>query len=114
MTNKNTQTQRVLEFIVTGQKLTKKPGCDFSNLVAGSVGYLRAKFYFSRKEWGECKKAASFWLNDKEYAALLDDHDSCDIPPEALIGQIFEVSVTGIRDGILIPTTKIKVRQGVR
>lgn len=112
MTEANTNHQRVLEFIVTGQRLAKKPGCDFSNLVAGSIGYLKAKFHFS-DEWTGCKKAASFWLNNKEHAVLLDNDNSCDIPPEALTGRMFEVSVTGVRDGSLIPTTKFKVRQGV-
>lgn len=113
MTDINAKHQRVLEFIVTGQKLSKKPGCDFSNLVAGSIGYLRAKFYFSN-EWSDCKKAASFWLNDKEHGVLLDDRDSCEIPPEVLTNRAFEVSVTGGRNGNLIPTAKIKVRQVVR
>ena len=113
MTDTNTGNQRVLEFIVTGQKLAKKPGCDFSNLVAGSVGYLKAKFHFSN-EWTDCKKAASFWLNDKEHAVLLDEDNSCDIPPEVSASRMFEVSVTGVRNNILIPTTKFKVRQGVR
>lgn len=113
MMNSNTKHQRVLEFVVTGQKLTKKPGCDFSKIVAGSVGYLRAKFYFSRKEWADCKKAASFWYNDTEHAVLLDDDNSCVIPSEALVGRTFEVSVTGAREDGLIPTSKLKVKQEV-
>ena len=113
MTDKNTEHQRVLEFIVTGQKLKRKSDCDFSNIVAGSIGYLRTKFYFSN-EWTDSKKAASFWLNDKEHAVLLDEQDSCEIPSEVLNGRVFEVSVTGVRNGSIIPTAKFKVRQVVQ
>lgn len=37
---------RTLEFVVKGQKMIKKADCDFTNIIAGSKGYLRAKFYF--------------------------------------------------------------------
>lgn len=104
---------RVLEFIVNKQRLMRKAGCDFSHIVAGSVGYLRAKFYFS-SDWEGLKKAASFWCGEKEYAVLLDTDNSCDIPSEALVDKVFEVSITGAHDNGLIPTTKIKVKQEVR
>ena len=104
---------RTLEFIVNKQRLTRKANCDFSHIVAGSVGYLRAKFYFS-SDWNGCKKAASFWLNGKEHGCLLDENDSCNIPPEVLTDKVFEVSVTGALNGSMIPTSKIKVKQEVR
>lgn len=103
---------RTLEFIVNKQRLLRKPDCDFSHIVAGSVGYLRAKFYFS-SEWNEYKKAASFWLNGEEHARLLDENNSCDIPHEVLTEKVFEVSITGALNGSMIPTTKIKVKQEV-
>jgi hypothetical protein len=88
--------------------------CSFSGLVAGSVGYLKAKFTFS-SEWDGCKKAASFWLGDQEYAALLNSKNECIIPPEALTGECFKVSVTGVRSkDYKIDTNKIKVTQEVR
>lgn len=106
--------QRILEFDVKQQRLLKKRDCDFSSIVAGTVGYLRAKFYFS-EEWDSWTvKAASFWLNDHEHGMLLDENNSCDIPPEVLKGELFEVSVTGARaGGHRIGTNKIKVKQGV-
>ena len=104
---------RTLEFIVKKQKLMKKSGCDFTHIVAGSRDYLRAKFYFS-SDWDNCKKAASFWIDDKEYAVLLDDDDSCVIPFEVLTNRLIEISVTGAKDKGFIPTTKITVRQEVR
>lgn len=103
---------RVLKFKADGQRIKKQADCDFSGLVAGSVGYLRAKFTFS-DEWANCKKAASFWIGEKEYPALLDDEDSCVIPTEVLIGEMFEVSVLGVKPYYKINTGKTKVRQEV-
>ena len=103
---------RTLEFIVTGQRLKKSPDCDFSGIVAGSKGYLNAKFCFS-PEWNGCTKAASFWKDGQEYAVKLDENNSCVIDDAALIGERFEVSVTGAQPGYLIKTNKTKVRQEV-
>lgn len=104
---------RTLEFKVDGQVLKKRPGCDFSNLVANTVGYLKVKFYCD-SAWNKCKKAASFWVDDKEYAILLDRNNECDIPPEVLNSKVFYVSLTGARsDGYRIPTNKYKIRQEV-
>lgn len=103
---------RTLEFKVDGQRLKKQSDCDFSGLVAGSEGYLKAKFTFS-DEWLGCKKAASFWIEDQEYAVLLGSDDSCIIPAAALTSDTFKVSVTGAKNGYTIPTNKTKVRQEV-
>lgn len=106
--------ERILEFEVDKQRIVKKRGCDFSNIVAGTVGYLKAKFYFSQSEWSGCKKAASFWVGEQEHAALLDECDMCIIPPEALTDERFFVSVVGLKDGCKILTNKVKVKQEVR
>lgn len=103
---------RTLEFNVNGQRLKKKTDCDFSGIVAGSVGYLRAKFHFS-EEWEGCKKAASFWRDDLEYAVLLDEDNSCLIATNVLTDEIFQVSVTGMKPDYVIKTGKVKVRQEV-
>lgn len=105
--------QRTLEFDVKGQRLTRRRSCDFSGIVAGSVGYLRAKFYFSLSEWFGCTKAARFWYDGHEYAVLLDKDNSCEIPEEALKGSKFEVSVLGAKAGYRIDTSKVKVKQEV-
>lgn len=105
--------QRTLEFDVDKQRLTRNRECDFSGLVAGSVGYLRAKFKFSFSGWHGCKKAARFWVDDEEYAVLLDKDDSCTIPSEALVGERFRVSVMGAKPNYRIETNKVKVRQEV-
>lgn len=103
---------RTLKFNVTGQHVKKNPKCDFSYIVPGSVGYLKAAFKFS-KDWDGCVKVASFWLDDKEYAVRLDEDNACVIPSEALTGEKFFVSVTGAKTGYKIKTDKTKVRQEV-
>lgn len=105
---------RILEFNVTKQRITKKQGCDFDNLVAGSVGYLYAKFHFSEQDWGKCtKKVARFWIGEREYAQRLGDNDTCEIPPEVLTGKRFGVSVIGVATGYKIETNKVNIRQEV-
>ena len=37
---------RTLRFKVSGQELIRAPGCDFSNIIAGTSGYLQAAFEF--------------------------------------------------------------------
>ena len=107
-------TERVLEFTVDKQRITRNRDCDFSHIVAGSVGYLKAKFYFTSSEWKGCTKAASFWLNNTESAVLLSKSNTCLIPSEALVGEKFEVSVTGVKDTFRISTNRTKVKQEVQ
>ena len=105
---------RILEFNVTKQRITKMQGCDFNDLVAGSVGYLYAKFHFSKNEWNPCKnKVARFWIGEQEYARMLDENNACEIPPEVLTGKRFGVSVLGASQDYKIETNKINVRQEV-
>ena len=104
---------RTLEFDVRGQKLEKREGSDFSGLVAGTDGYLQANFWFNGNEWRECVKAASFFSDGVEHAAILDSKDTCVIPKEALTGRRFSVSITGIRKGFKIKTNRTDVKQEV-
>ncbi len=105
---------RILEFNVTKQRITKKQDCDFSGLVAGSVGYLYAKFHFSENEWSRCtNKIARFWIGEREYAKILGDDNTCVIPPEVLVGKRFKVSVIGAGSGYQIETNKTNIRQEV-
>lgn len=103
---------RTLEFKIDKQQLIKDPECDFRNIVAGSRNYLRAHFTFS-DDWDSCRKAASFWRGEEEYAVLLDKSDDCMIPPEALVGATFAVTVLGKNDKLEIPTNRVIVRQEV-
>lgn len=103
---------RTLEFIVNGQHIQKDPKCDFSHIVAGSKNYLRAHFTFS-DDWKDCVKAASFWRGGEEHGVILDNNDSCMIPPEALVGMTFAVTVLGRKGKLEIPTDRVTVRQEV-
>lgn len=104
---------RILEFNVDKQRLTTKADCDFSDIVAGSQGYLKAKFYFS-EEWDLCtNKVASFWNGHDEHALFLDKDNSCLIPHEALTGSKFYVSVIGVAPAYRISTNRTKVKQEV-
>lgn len=102
---------RVLRFIVNNQRIYPDPKCDFSGLVKGTTGYLKALFIFS-PEWNGCKTAASFWRMEREYPVILKNNQ-CEIPPEALTWDYFSVSVTGVKDNgkYIITTGKTKVSQ---
>lgn len=102
---------RSLMFKVNGQKIEKDPNCDFSGIVAGTKGYLKAKFTFT-EEWNDCILVARFWKGSEEHAARIVK-DECDIPPEALTGKAFKVSVIGKRGGYLIKTNRILIEQEV-
>ena len=105
---------RILEFNVVKQRITKKQDCDFSGLVAGSIGYLQAKFHFSENDWDKCaKKVARFWIGDLEHAVELGEDNICVIPPEVLTGKRFKVSVIGAAPDYKIETNKTDVRQEV-
>lgn len=109
---------RILEFEVEKQRVKKKPTCDFSGLVAGSIGYLYAKFNIKDSDWRNCSDIiARFWVgdkeNEKEYAKRLDSNGQCEIPPEVLTEAKFGVSVLGVSTTYQIKTGKVYVRQEV-
>jgi len=87
---------RTLRFIVEDQILKVDPDCDFSNLVPGTEGYLRAEFLFS-KEWNGYVKIAAFYspMGTEYEPQILKDGRSCIIPAEALVRRKFKVRVHG-------------------
>lgn len=103
---------RTLKFIVNDQLIKEDPSCDFTGLVPGTEGYIRAEFSFS-PEWNGCVKAAAFYsMLGKEYPAqLLKDGRSCMIPVEALALRSFKIRVVGKKDNFKITTNKITVSQ---
>lgn len=104
---------RELRFTVEKQRITKQKDCDFSGIVAGSVGYLSAKFDFS-EEWDQCTtKIARFWNGGNEHSVILNEDNGCVIPAEALTTRVFEISVMGVAPSFRIETNKTKVRQEV-
>lgn len=103
---------RTLNFIVEGQTIRPDPDCDFSNLVPGTAGYLRAKFQFS-SEWDRTTRVAAFYSNlGREYPPQKLDHTlSCVIPAEALQKSIFKVQVMGSKNDLKLQTNKVIVHQ---
>ena len=103
---------RVLKFVINGQIIEKDPNCDFSGLVPGTEGYLKAEFKFSQ-EWNKLTKVAAFWgSSGKEYPPqLLKNGTSCIIPSEALSRYAFKISVLGKGDGVKLVTNKVAVIQ---
>ena len=100
---------RTLKFIIAAQAITKDPDCDFSGIVAGTEGYLRAEFSFS-EEWQGCRMAAVFSCMRKEYPQPIKN-GRCVIPAEALEWDNFGVRVVGQRENYQITTSEIKIRQ---
>ena len=103
---------RTLKFIVDGQSLRPDPGCDFSGLVPGTEGYLKAEFSFS-PEWNGCLKVAAFYsMLGKEYPpAVLKDGKTCMIPAEALKKKSFKMKLIGKSNNYKITTSAITVEQ---
>lgn len=112
---------RELIFDVTGQRILQNKDCDFSGIVAGSEGYLKAKFNFLTDDWDGCKKVVAFYKMSFEYgedgfdehAVCLDADNACDIPVEVLKGDMFALKVVGVKAGYRIPTNIIKIKQEV-
>lgn len=100
---------RILKFNINEQKIEKDISCDFSNIVAGTKGYLYAQFSFSQ-DWNGCKKASCFVNQGKEYFAPIINGMS-KIPEDALTQSIFYVYAIGEKDGYRITTNRVGVRQ---
>ncbi len=112
---------RTLKFIVDGQNITQDPSCDFSGLVPGTKGYLRAEFSFVSSDWVGCIRAASFFnMMGKEYCAKMINYNDgtffCIIPNEALEKRRFKIQVMGAIPATeyLIKTNKVTVCQDGR
>jgi len=103
---------RVLSFIVDKQIIKPDPECDFSGLVRGTSGYLKAKFSFS-PEWKSAVKVVGFFNNaGQEYEPqVLKDGKTCIIPAEALKNRVFKLHVLGKRGKLIMTTDPIRVIQ---
>ena len=102
---------RILKFIVSGQRIRPDPACDFSGIVPGSKGYLKAVFTFD-SEWDGCEKIAEFRrYNVDKCTPVRLIGNSCIIPEEELVNRCFYVDIIGIRPGFRIKTGKLEVRQ---
>ena len=103
---------RTLVFNVKNQIIQRDNSCDFSGLVAGTTGYLRAKFTFS-EDWVGCAKVAGFFLKDgTEFSpCVLDSDNSCIIPEDILKYHEFNIRLYGKKNGYVITTRPISIKQ---
>lgn len=100
---------RDLVFVVKDQELSKDPSCDFSGLVPGSSGYLRAVFTFNGL-WGTLAKAAVFSTDSAE-SAMPITNDSCVIPNKVLKEKSFSIRLVGKNSQQMLQTNRLVVNQ---
>lgn len=102
---------RTLRFNINQQSI-KKEG-DFSNIVSGSVGYLKCEFSFD-SEWSGLRKVAEFrkYLDSEVYPVQVENN-SCMVPYHVLDGSQWYVNVIGRGKTKQITTNRVLVRQGV-
>lgn len=106
---------RTLKFIVNGQKLSKDPNCDFSGIVAGTKGYLKAEFIFS-DEWKDLIKVLGYSSNRMKEDIVFIKDDSILIPESILGDSRLIFRITGVRslnssNDLTIVTNKVRVTQ---
>lgn len=102
---------RILKFIINSQQIGPDPSCDFSGIVPGTAGYLKAHFSFS-SEWSGMVKVAEF----RKYACdspvpIPIVHGECMVPAEVTGGKSWTVKVIGKRGDVILPTGNCKVEQ---
>lgn len=103
---------RVLNYDVDKQVISKDSQCDYSNLVAGSEGYLKLAFNFS-KEWDGCVKVVEFKsMRGEEYTpGYLANGHTCPIPSEATANRRFKFRILGKKEGYKITTNYMTISQ---
>lgn len=102
---------RILEFEINGQNISKSKNCDFSGIVPGTSGYLKASFSFST-EWIGMVKVAEFrkYLCDEPVSVPIINGE-CTVPDTVTGGKAWYVKIVGKRGGVIIPTGNYRVRQ---
>lgn len=104
---------RTLVFNVKGQTIYPNSLSDIGGLVAGTSGYIKAKFLFS-EDWINCAKVVAFHsIDGKELEPKpLDIEGCCYIPSEVLEYHEFDMKVLGKGNGDYIITTRpIRIKQ---
>ena len=103
---------RTLFFYVKRQIIQPYSKDGLGGLVAGTEGYVRAKFNFS-SDWDDCKKVVGFFsLDGEEFSPrVLDEEGCCMIPKEALALHEFNIVLYGRKDGYTIVSRPIKITQ---
>ena len=104
---------RTLVFKVDGQTIHPNSLSEISGLVAGTSGYIKAKFLFS-EDWKGCAKVVAFnSIGGKEFEPRgLDAENCCLIPSEALEYHEFDMKVLGKgKEDYTITTRPIRIKQ---
>lgn len=103
---------RVILFRVKGQVIERDMSNDIGVLVAGTSGYISAKFVFS-EDWLGCSKVVGFFdKDDNELTPCALDKDGiCEIPADALKYHEFKIRVYGKRGSVRITTRPITIKQ---
>lgn len=103
---------RTLVFNVNGQMIEKSPTCDFNGLVAGTEGYLKARFMFS-SDWNGFVKVAQFLAKDGSELppCVVSAEGECYVPKEASQRHEFKIRLYGKKDGAIIITKPISIKQ---
>ena len=102
---------RVLEFDVNGQSLSKSNNCDFSGIVPGSDGYLKAHFTFSN-DWSGTVKVAEFrTYTSSDPVSVPIINNECMVPADVTGGNRWYVKIVGKRGSVIILTNNCRVRQ---
>ena len=104
---------RTLVFKVDGQKIYPNSLSEIGGLVAGTSGYIKARFLFS-EDWKGCAKAAAFNLVDgtEREPSALDKENSCLIPKAVLEYHEFDMKLLGRGTGGYVITTRpIRIKQ---
>lgn len=102
---------RTLKFIVNAQRICEDTACDFSAIVSGTSGYLKASFSFS-SEWSGMVKVAEFrkYVCDDPVSVAIINNE-CMVPTEVTGGKAWYIKVIGKRRDVIIPTENCRVRQ---
>lgn len=103
---------RTLKFIVYDETVKPDPLCNFTGLFPGKNDNVQAEFEFS-SAWVKADKVIAFWsVSGTEYEPqLLDEHNTCKIPVEALKRPVFKIQVIGRIKGMPMITNRLSVYQ---
>ena len=102
---------RTLKFIVSAQRICEDTACDFSAIVSGTSGYLKASFSFS-SEWSGMVKVAEFrkYVCDDPVSVAIINNE-CMVPTEVTGGKAWYIKVIGKKGDVIIPTGNCIVKQ---
>lgn len=103
---------RTLKFNVNDQIIKQDPACDFSNIIVGSSGYLKAEFSFS-EEWDGFVRVAEFrnYHHDKEPISVAIGKDNTCLVPDVTNTTSWRVRVIGKRGKTFLSTNETRVIQ---